>query len=350
MAGFFDTLFSGGAEREAADKNRALLAQYGQTGNTALDAGLSSSTGALNTGVGNAAGILGQNKDIYGNLLASGTNTANAGLSNQLGALGNAGAAYAPLSALASKYGGGTDMYLNSLGVNGAQGNQAAVNAFQAGPGYGFQMDQGLDAINRRRAASGMLGSGNADLDAIKYGQGLANQTYGDWQKNLGGLVNPELQAASGAATGQAGVNTNIANAYGANTAALLGLQGGVAQGQAGTNTALAGNQTALGNSLSNLYGTDASNRVALQGGITSGGMSANNTQAAGEAAGAKNLLGAGMSLASLAAGLPPGTFGSMGSMFGGGGVSGAAGPTSVGGSQGFAPLQQPSLFGRMFG
>jgi hypothetical protein len=337
MAGFFDTMFGGGAEREAADKNRALLAQYGQTGNTALDTGLSQSTGALNTGVNNAAGILGQNRDIYGNLLTQGTNTLNTGLNSQLGALGNAGQAYAPLSALASKYGGGTDMYLNSLGVNGAAGNAAAQSAFQAGPGYDFTLDQGLEAINRRRASSGMLGSGNADLDAIKYGTGLANQTYGDWQKNLGSLVNPELSATQGAATGQAGVNTNMANAYGANTAALLGLQQGVAQGQGGVNTALAGNQTALGNSLAGLYGTDASNRVALQGGITSGGMSANNTQAAGEAAGAKNLLGAGLQLAGAVAGGPigaalGGSLSSLGGSIFGGGTGGTASTMNYGG------------------
>ena len=329
MASFLDTLFGGGAEAEAADKNRALLQQYGQTGNTALDTGLTNSTGALNTGVNNAAGILGQNKDIYGNLLTSGTNTANAGLTNQLGALGNAGAAYAPLSALAQKYGGGTDMYLNSLGVNGAAGNQAAVDAFQAGPGYQFQMQQGVDAIDRSRANSGMLNSGNTDLDAIKYGQGLANQAYGGWQTNLAGLISPELSATTGAATGQAGVDTNMANAYGANTAALLGLQQGVAQGQGGVNTALAGNQTALGNSLASLYGTDASNRVALQGGITSGGISANNTQAAGQAAGAKNLLGAGLSLAGLVAGGPVGGAigGGLGSLFGGANGGTAASP-----------------------
>src|SRR6478752_7049613 len=67
---FFGTLFGGEAEQEAADKNRALLSQYGQTGNTALDTGLTSSTGALNTGANAAAGYLGQNRDIYGNLLS----------------------------------------------------------------------------------------------------------------------------------------------------------------------------------------------------------------------------------------------------------------------------------------
>src|SRR6185437_8428847 len=104
MAGFFDTLFGGEAEQEAADKNRALLSQYGQTGNTALDTGLTSSTGAVQGGADRAAGYLGQNRDIYGNLLSSGTGTLNTGLQNSLGALGQAGQAYAPLSALASKY------------------------------------------------------------------------------------------------------------------------------------------------------------------------------------------------------------------------------------------------------
>jgi len=302
--GFFDDLFGGGAEKRAAEKNRGLLAEYGKTGNAALDTGLSQSTGAVQGGADAAGGYLNQNTGLYQNLGQLGTGYLDSGLQKQLGALGQAGQAYEPLSALAAKYGGGTDMYLNSLGVNGAGGNQAAVDAFQAGPGYEFAQSQGLDAINRRRAASGMLGSGNADLDAIKYGTGLANQEYGNWQTKLAGLINPELSATQGAATGMAGNATNIANMYGADTAARLGLQQGVTAGQAGVNTNLANNQVALGNSLAGLYSGDATNRVGLQGNITSGGMSANNTQAAGEAAGAKNLLGLGMNLASLGTGL----------------------------------------------
>jgi hypothetical protein len=243
-------------------------------------------------------------------------------------------------------------MYMNSLGLNGAQGNQAAVNAFQTGPGYDFQINQGLDAINRQRAASGMLNSGNTSVDALKYGQGLANQAYGGWQSQLQGLISPELQATQGAATGQATADTNMANMYNQNALAQLGLQSGVAQGQAGVNTNLANNQSALGNALSGVYGTDASNRVALQGGLTSGGMSANNTQAAGEAAGAKNLLGAGLSLASLVAGGPIGGAlgGGLTSLFGGG-TSGAANTGMPGSSfQGpVAPSTSSSFFGRLF-
>jgi hypothetical protein len=333
MAGFFDTLFGGGAEREAAEKNRALLAQYGQTGNTALDSGLTNSTGAVNTGAGNAAGLLGQNTGLYGGLRDAGQGYLNTGLQGGLTALQGAQGAYEPLSALAAKYGGGTDMYLNSLGVNGAGGNQAAVDAFQTGPGYQFGLDQGLDAINRRRANSGMLNSGNADLDAIKYGTGLANQEYGNWQTKLAGLINPELSATQGAATGVAGIGRDIAALYGADAAARVGLEQGVTAGQAGVNTNLAQNQVALGNSLAGLYSGDATNRVGLQGNITSGNMGANNTEAAGQAAGAKNLLGAGMSLAGLAAGGPIGTAigGGINNMFGGG-AGGTASTMNYGG------------------
>jgi hypothetical protein len=325
MASFLSTLFSGGAEKEAADKNRALLAQYGTSGNAALDTGLNQSTGAVNTGAAQAGSYLDKNTGLYSGLKGAGTGYLDSGLQSGLGALGQAGEAYAPLSALAGKYGAGTDLYMNSLGVNGAAGNQAAVDAFQAGPGYEFTKNQGLDAINRRRAASGMLGSGNADIDAITYGTGLANQTYGDWQKNLAGLINPELQATSGAATGQAGVYKDMAALYGADTAARLGLEQAVTTGQAGVNSAQAANQLALGNSLAGLYSGDATNRVGLQGNIASGGMSANNTQAAGEAAGAKNLLGFGQAVASAAMGMPG---------LGGGGGGGSA--PATGGNTGF--------------
>ena len=329
MASFLSTLFGGGAEQEAADANKALAAQYGTTGTNLLNTGLDQSTGAVNTGATNAAGLLGQNTGIYGNLGTTGANTLNTGLSNQLGALGQAGQAYAPLSALAGQLGAGTNMYLNSLGLNGAQGNQAAVDAFQTGPGYQFQLDQGLNAIDRARANAGMLNSGNTSIDALTYGQGLANQAYGGWQSQLQGLINPQLSALGTAAAGQSAADTNMANVYGTNAAANTALQGTVAAGQAGANTALAQNQANLGNALAGLYSGNASNQVALQGGVTSADMSANNTAAAGQAAGAKNLLNAGLGLAGLVAGGPlGGTIGSgLGSLFGGANGGTAASP-----------------------
>ena len=234
MASFFDTLFGGGAEREAADKNRALYADYLAKGNTALDSGLNNSLGAL-----------GKAGDIYGNLQ--------------------------------SKYGAGTGLYLDALGVNGADKAQAAQSAFTTSPGNDAAIKAGLDTLNRRRASAGMLDSGNADLDALTYGQNLQNQQYNGWLDRLGGLVSPEVAAAGGAAGNQ----TNIAN----------------------------------------LYQGDATNRIGLQGNYTSGNVGANNMQAAGEAAGAKNLLGGALSLATLGTSLAGG--GGLGSsLFGKGGTA----------------------------
>ena len=327
--GLLDTLFGGQAEQDAANANQALAAQYGTTGTNLLNTGLDQSTGAVNTGAANAATALGQNTGIYGNLGQTGANTLNTGLTNQLGALGQAGQAYAPLSSFASQLAPSTQMYMNSLGLNGAQGNAAATSAFQTAPGYDFQMQQGLDAINRARANAGMLNSGNTSIDAMTYGQGLANQAYSGWQSQLQGLINPQLSALGTAAAGQAGADTNMATAYGTNAAANTALQGTVAAGQAGTNTALAQNQANLGNSLAGLYSGNAANQVALQGGVTSADMSANNTAAAGQAAGAKNLLSAGLGVAGLVAGGPIGGAigGGLGSLFGGSNGGTAASP-----------------------
>ena len=220
MASFFSTLFGGGAEKEAADRNRAALSGYLTTGLGYLDKGYDTSKAALDT-------------------------------------------AYGSLADLAKKYGGATSLGLDALGVNGTDGNARATEAFQAGPGYQFTLDSGLDALNRRRAGAGMLDSGNADIDAIKFGTGLADQTYGSWMDRLGGYISPELSAT----TSGAGVQQSLAD----------------------------------------LGQTDATNRIGLQGNYTSGVVGANNAEAAGKAAGAKNLLGGALSLATLGTSLAGG-------------------------------------------
>lgn len=296
MASFLSTLFGGGAETDAANRNRASLGDYTVNSNNALNTGLERTVGSLTGQYGQADSRLAGNTALYGDLRTAGTGILDRGRSEGLAALGSASGLYDPLI---SKYGAGTDLYLDSLGTNGAAGNQRAVDAFQAGPGYEFTLDQGLQALNRRRAAAGMLNSGNADVDAITYGTGLANQTYGSWQDRLAGLINPELSAVSG----KAGAQNNIANYINGDTLARLGLESGVTQGMAGVNTARAANDVALGNTLGNVYTNDASNRVGINANVLSGNTAASNMQAQGEASGARNALNAGISLASLAAG-----------------------------------------------
>ena len=227
MASFFDTLFGGGAEREAADKNRQALSGY-----------LTNGLGYLDTAYGNSKGYL--------------------------------DSAYSSLSDLSKKYGAGSTLYQDALGINGADAAKAAQSSFTNNPGNEAAIDAGLSAINRRRAGAGMLDSGNADLDALQFGQNLQNQQYNGWLDRLGGFVSPELSATTGAAS-------------------------------------------SLG-ALSDLSQNDASNRIGLQGNYTSGMIGANNLQAQGESQGARNALGGALSLASL------GT-----SLFGGGGGLGSA-------------------------
>jgi hypothetical protein len=272
MASFLSTLFGGGAEAEAADKNRQAIAQYVPQAQDFLTQG-------YNTGVGNLNSAIG---------------------------------AYTPLSDLGKQYGGASSMYLNALGVNGPEGTTAAQNAFQTNPGYQGAMTAGLDAINRRRGVMGMSNSGNADIDAQTFGQNLQNQQYNTWLTNLAGA-------------GQTGA----------------GLIGAAAQGQGTGYTNLA-----------NLAGQLSSNQVGVAGNALSGNVNANNLQAAGEAAGAKNLLGAGMSLATLAmGGMGGGGFGNslVGSLFGGGSSGGTPG-TQIGGTQGSAVYGGSGGFKPLFG
>jgi hypothetical protein len=343
MASFFDTLFGGAAEREAAERNRAALDRYVQDGNAALDRGLVRSEDALRTGVNSANRYLTSNYGLYDDLRNTGTAILDRGRADSLAALKDVGAVYDPVAALGARYGAGTQLYLDSIGVNGADGHARAQAAFNAGPGYAFARDQGIEALNRRRAAAGMLNSGNADIDALTYGTGLANQTYGSWQDRLAGLINPELNATSTAATGRAGAASNIANVIGQDTAARLGLAQGVTAGQAGVNAARGANDVALGNSLAGLYTGDAGNRVNIAGNNVSGQMAANNLEAQGQAQGARNLLNGTLSLASLAAG----AFGG-GGMFGSGGAFAPGGAFGSGAAAGTAPRLSGS--GSVFG
>ena len=105
-------------------------------------------------------------------------------------------------------------MYANALGLNGAGGNTAATGAFQAGPGYNFAMDQGIQALDRSASGKGFFGSGNAAIALNNYGQGMANQEFGNWLTRLQGLGAQGLTAAAGQ-TGRQGSLAGI-NQWGA--------------------------------------------------------------------------------------------------------------------------------------
>ncbi len=314
--GIFD-VFTGDAAKKAALQQQSYFDQTQKTNNANIDQSLGQSLGYVNTGAGQATGDINSG---YGQA----TGAVNTGASNALGYLGQgnqaatnylgqASAAYQPLTDLAGKYGAGTNLLLDSYGANGAAGNQRAQDAFHTAPGYDFQVSQGLDAINRRRNAGGMLNSGNADRDAQTFGQGLANQAYTGWQSGLQGLVNPELSATQGAASGLAGINTtgaNMANNFGQSQAGVAtGAANSLSSLYSGQGNALSGIDTNQGQSLASLTQGSEGQKLGLQQSILQPYANTYGQVAAAENAGSKNLWNLGLSAASMAAGLPPGTF-----------------------------------------
>lgn len=115
---------------------------------------------------------------------------------------------------LLSSYAPGASAYGDASGANGAAGYDRARSNFQANPGYQFQMDQGLQALNRTHAAAGNLNSGNADADTLKYATGLANQSYGNYLAGLAPYLQGQSSATQGAANLYAGLGQNLNQSY----------------------------------------------------------------------------------------------------------------------------------------
>lgn len=107
---------------------------------------------------------------------------------------------------LITSYAPGAGAYGDAVGANGADGYARAKTNFQTDPGYGFQLGQGLQALQRTHAAAGNLNSGNADADTLKFSQGLADQSYGNYVSRL----LPYLTGQGTATAGAAGVDQNL--------------------------------------------------------------------------------------------------------------------------------------------
>jgi len=217
--------------------------------------------------------------------------------------LGQAVSGYDPLKQLGAQYSQAAPTYLGALGIGTPQQVSAAGSAFHNDPGYQFALQQANQAIERGAAGRSMDISGNLADAIAKNTVGYADQDYQNWVNNLKGVGQMGLtgtqQGAAGAATGYTNL-ANLAQEYGQNQA--------------------------------NVYGN-----------VEGATIGANNLAAQGQAAGAKNLLGAGLQLATL--GMMPlspgGGFGS--SLFGnmaqggsnllsGGGGGGGGGAVNVGG------------------
>jgi hypothetical protein len=319
MADLLSTIFGAGAQKDAAAANQQALQLYADQTKNILGQTYGTGQGALQTGYGTGMGAL---QSGYG----TGMGALQQGYGAGQTALNSAIGAYTPLANLGQQYGQAGNLLMGSLGLGGPQATQAAQAAFQNNPGYTSAVNAGLDVLNRRQAAAGMLNSGNADINALTFGQNLQNQQYGNWQQQLAALAQQGQAATSGAAGGQAsgyGQLANLGQTYGQNVA-------NIAQ-NLGTN--VASTAANYGQNLANLASQYGQNISGVNANQTSGVINDNQMVAAGEAAGAKNLLTAGMGLATLGLG---------GNPFGGSLMGGGSALASAGGGGGFQWANTP--------
>ena len=73
----------------------------------------------------------------------------------------------------------------------------------ESDPGYQFRRQQGENALSRALASRGMLNSGQALKEALRYNQGLASEEFGNVYNRLSGLAGTG-QTAAGNLSGMA--------------------------------------------------------------------------------------------------------------------------------------------------
>lgn len=107
-------------------------------------------------------------------------------------------------------------------GQSGGGGNNAfnATDWVRSTPGYEFDFNEGARALNSRLAGQGRLQSGDAQREAIRYGQNYGDRIYNDQYNRLASISgagqvasSANQQAGQNYANNQTALNTNNANA-----------------------------------------------------------------------------------------------------------------------------------------
>lgn len=105
---------------------------------------------------------------------------------------------------------------------------------FQQSPGYQWAFDQGTAGVNALAGARGGLNSGRTMQDLTKFGQGIANQEWGNYMNRLAGLTDASMGAASLQANASQNAAAGVSNA-------LAGIGNAQAAGSIGAANAISG-------------------------------------------------------------------------------------------------------------
>ncbi len=133
-----------------------------------------------------------------------------------------------------------------------------SMSDFQADPGYGFRMSEGMKALESSAAARGGLLSGSTLKGVSRFGQDLASQEYQNafnrYQAERAARLNP-LQSLMGA--GQSSANTL--------TSAAGQLGQGLAQGYGNLGQARASSYIGMNNALTGALGQGMNQYMGMQ-------------------------------------------------------------------------------------
>ena len=125
---------------------------------------------------------------------------------------------------------------LNKLIPEATSYTPFGMDQFQADPGYGFRLKEGMRALEQSAAARGGLLSGNTGKALTRYGQDAASQEYQNafnrYQTERASRLQP-LQSLAGVGQTSANTLTNAAGTYGGNVGNLM--TSGAAANAAGT-------------------------------------------------------------------------------------------------------------------
>ena len=104
-----------------------------------------------------------------------------------------------------------------SLGLRGAEAEQAFISNFQESPGQAFLRERQEKALVRREAALGGLGGGNVRTALQEQAFDIANTQLGQRQSQLGALAGVGAQStasAAGIGAGISGQTSNLLNSF----------------------------------------------------------------------------------------------------------------------------------------
>jgi hypothetical protein len=141
----------------------------------------------------------------------------------------------------------------NAAADYGSAAQPFGMDQFQADPGYGFRMSEGMKALESSAAARGGLLSGSAMKGAQRFGQDLGSQEYMNafnrYQTERAARLNP-LQSLMGSGQTAANTLTGAAGQLGQGLGQAAAASGSArATGYMNQSTAL---QNALGSASSN--------------------------------------------------------------------------------------------------